>query len=61
MSGNERFRNQFSRYASGRDETDTLWRGEGRGEGQPAAMNNGGCLSKFLKYTTIAYVTKGRL
>lgn len=37
------------------------WRGmkltlsrEGEG-GRDAAMNNGGCLSKFLKYTTIAY------
>ena len=57
MSGNERFRNQFSRYKrAARDETDTLALcrvKEDRIEPiPPPAMNNGRCLSKFLKHTT---------
>lgn len=58
MSGNERFRNQFSRYASSgdgrpRDETDTFV--------SRRAVNNGGCFVKiFEMYNDRLLVTKER-
>lgn len=57
MSGNERFRNQFSRYASSgdgrpRDETDTFV-SRRAAYSLPWIMED--VLSKFLKCTTIAY------
>lgn len=58
-SGNERFRNQFCRYSLADGPCTEGWNWHfprpGRGpipEHILPAMNNGGCLSKFLKCTT---------